>query len=392
MEPVIPINDYPLHVSSISGVDGKEELKTDMIIEDEENNNKLEQDNKDVNDYWKTEKLKLIKDFCSNLKLDINVIKNEINLNFDNLNDEIDVLLNNVRNSANFQTKINQICRNAIQKYINNGDLNITNLNMIVLGKSGSGKSTFINRFLKLKEEDRAIEGKIEVQETVKIERYPKVNRNGITLIETEGIEVTNKERGIPEIKDLMKKYFNDNLADINNSIHSILYCFKNDIRCEKGEIEFIKELIELYQNKIPVIILITNYGFLDKIYNAFKEKVFPNNDIIKVLASGKRIEDINGNIIYQKPFGLKETKEMCIKRIPQTITLGFIKLLSTKIKEDYNIEVNKKLIEKDFNNMFHGFNYIFDTIFFDQKIMNEFQLTINNIEKKNGRNLQKLL
>ena len=453
MEPFIPINDYPLHVSSISGVDGKEEVKRKkeysqnenkkikdetnkmtndidklndgknilqnntnklneeqfigkmqieeankklnietqkrqqleyMIIEDEEKTNKLEQDQKDANDYWKTEKLKIINDFCSNLKLDINAIKNEINLNFDNLNDEINVLLNNVKNSSNFQTKINYICRNMIQKYINNGNLNITNLNIIVVGKTGSGKSTFINEFLKLRREDKALEGYSEVPENVKIERYPKVNGKGITLFDTEGIEVTNKERGIPEIKALLKKYFNDNLTDINNSIHSIFYCIKNDHKCEKGEREFIKELTELYQNKIPVIILITQYenGCLNRIYDAFKEKEFPNNDIIKVLAKGFVIEDINENKIHIKAFGLKETKETCIKRIPQAITSGFIELLSTKIKNDYNIEVNKKLIVKDFKDMFHGFNYIFDKIFFDQKIMNEFQLTINNIEK----------
>ena len=31
---------------------------------------------------------------------------------------------------------------------------------------------------------------------------------------------------------------------------------------------------------------------------------------------------------------------------------------------------------------MFNGFNYIFDKIFFDQKIMNEFQVDINNLQK----------
>ena len=62
-----------------------------MIKEDEKK--KLEKDKKDANNYWKKEKLKLINNFCSNLKLDINVIKNEINLNFDNLKEEINVLL-----------------------------------------------------------------------------------------------------------------------------------------------------------------------------------------------------------------------------------------------------------------------------------------------------------
>ena len=350
--------------------------------------NKEEKDKKEANDEWKKEKLKIINNFCSNLKFDINEIKNIINLNFDNLNKEINDLLNDVKNNTNFQDNVKQVCRDKITNYINNGDLNlnITNLNIILIGKTGSGKSTFINEFLQLNGEDRAEEGHTINPGTVEIKRYPRVNRRGITLTDTVGIEVTNKERGIPAIKEQLKKHFNDNLTDINNSIHSIFYCVKNDHKCEKGEREFIKELTELYQNKIPIIILITQYEneCLNKIYDTFKERLFPNIDIIKVLA--REIEfGYNGQIIPIKPFGLKETKDTCINKIPEAITSAFIELVSTKIKDDYynNDYQIKKPILKNFNNLFRGFNSIFDIIFYDKRIINRFKNKINNMKKK---------
>lgn len=222
----------------------------------------MENDKKIANENWKREKNNLIKDFCSKLKLDIHEIKKEINLNFDVLNQEIDILLESIKNNSNYQMILNQICRYFIQGYLNSGNLdwNIKNLNIILVRKTGAGKSTFINEFLKLKDSDKAKEGDTIDPETVKIERYPKNSYKGITITDTVGVEVTNKERGIPEIKALLSRYFNENLTDINKAIHSIFYCVTNDYRCETGDREFIKELTKLYQNRIPVIILITHY------------------------------------------------------------------------------------------------------------------------------------
>ena len=74
------------------------------------------------------------------------------------------------------------------------------------------------------------------------------------------------------------------------------------------------------------------------------------------MLAKGVEMDDDNGNIFYKKPFGLEETKEACIKKIPEAIASAFIELVSTKIKKDYNNYVNKKLILKDFKNILQGF------------------------------------
>ena len=55
-------------------------------------------------------------------------------------------------------------------------------------------------------------------------------------------------------------------------------------------------------------------------------------------MAKESKIDDNNGNIIYKKAFGLKETKETCIKKIPEAITSAFIEFVSTKIKNDYKV------------------------------------------------------
>lgn len=95
----------------------------------------MENDKKIANENWKREKNNLIKNFCSKLKLDIHEIKKEINLNFDVLNQEIDILLESIKNNSNYQMILNQICRNFIQGYLNswNLDWNIKNLNIILV-------------------------------------------------------------------------------------------------------------------------------------------------------------------------------------------------------------------------------------------------------------------
>ena len=216
----------------------------------------------------------------------------------------------------------NEICMNKIYDEINEINKNknqfeINYFTVLLIGKSGVGKSTLINNLLQLTEEQMAKTGVGNFQ-TIDIKEYKSDFVPFLRLVDTRGIEI-NKDFGINEIQkeaeNYIKKQYNTN--NINNFVQCIWYCITGN-RFEDIEIELLINLRKTYyNNKIPIIIVYTQASddeMIEQMNTYIKSK---NLDIkfINILAQRKKF---HGK--YVEAFGLKELIRETLNRCKQAL------------------------------------------------------------------------
>lgn len=124
--------------------------------------------------------------------------------------------------------------------------------NILLLGKTGVGKSTFINYLF---EEDICVTGNGKPV-TQNIDGY--INKNIINMpirvFDSKGLEVENLKKIKTEIINFVNEKCNK--TNIYDWIHTIFYCINlNGARLEDEEIEFIQELQEKTLQVVHIII-----------------------------------------------------------------------------------------------------------------------------------------
>lgn len=185
-------------------------------------------------------------------------------------------------------------------------------VNIIVAGKTGSGKSTLINALFR---ENLAKTG-VGQPITKSIER---ITKEGVplTLYDTRGLELTSEAKF--EVLQSLNQLIKTNKGT-SEAIDLTYYCLSGQLaRIEPFEIELINSLAE----HIPVIIVITQS--MGEEVNHFKEYIenleLPVQAIIPVLAKRYHIKDDT----YIQSHGLPELVEETMKIIPQTVQQAFI-------------------------------------------------------------------
>ena len=138
-------------------------------------------------------------------------------------------------------------------------------LSILVLGKTGVGKTTLINSILNKETNEERIGLPDEMDEDF-IKKYNRELFPSLDIWDSRGIELSQKfniEKYSEQIINFLKKGYENkeinNIKKATNFIQCIWYCITGT-RIEKSELEFIKKLKTVYSSdkKLPIIFVYT--------------------------------------------------------------------------------------------------------------------------------------
>ena len=188
---------------------------------------------------------------------------------------------------------------------VNDDILSNYKLNILMCGKSGTGKSSFVNKFLN---EKRAKEGE-GLSQTHKVVRFTH-QKYPLTIYDTPGFE---NEKTVENVRKLLQEH-NKFLNDARKKINLILYFFYYSERAVYSfEIPILKDLIKYDAEIIFVINFVTDsiekshYKRIYKIYQDALQNIYKDCNNFKII-----INPIN---IY--PTLDENSEEFKIKRLP---------------------------------------------------------------------------
>lgn len=224
--------------------------------------------------------------------------------------------------------KTAQECINAISEKVRN----LKNLNIIVAGKTGVGKSTLINSMFRENLAETGI-GKPVTQ------HMRKISKKGVPLniYDTKGFELGKDAQ--KEVKKEILDTIKSGLAgtDVNKAIHCIWYCINTaSNRVEPEEIEWLRDLArENTTTEVPIIIILTQ-SISKPNAEAMKKLIEDENldvvQVIPVLAQDYVVDEE----YTKKAFGLDALLAVMTEVLPDELqdTLQNVQKASLKAKK----------------------------------------------------------
>ena len=219
--------------------------------------------------------------FYKNKDSFINELLNYLNYQKTNFNPNI---IQQIINSENgYQIYKNKI-ENVISKInIEKSTFQIDHLTVLLLGKSGVGKTTLINKILGVNAPTG--EGSFITTQTTP---YKSNSMPFLRLVDTRGIELS-VNFGAAELQNEAMRFITEQIQtnNYNNFVHCIWYCITTK-RFEKVEVDILNRIRSIYQgNKIPIIIVYTQ-SVDKKAITKMKQYILGQiqcNDFVEILA-----------------------------------------------------------------------------------------------------------
>jgi len=236
--------------------------------------------------------------------------------------------------SGRMELNTNDIAQKCIDA-INERIKNLNKLNIIVVGKSGVGKSTLINSLFRGNLAETGL-GRPVTDKIRKIEKpdYP------IAIYDTPGFELSNGQQN--KVKDEIFDIINAGLhsKDINEAIHCIWYCINvgGNRTFDETEVEWLKALTESNKvTQVPIIVVLTQACPRSKAQEMKKLVEAENLDVIKVVPVLAKDMDFDGEYIA-RAYGLETLVEIMGDALPKELqdTLQNIQKVSLEAKKKY--------------------------------------------------------
>lgn len=208
---------------------------------------------------------------------------------------------------------------------------NMTKLNIMVMGKTGAGKSTLINNVFSRNLAQTGI-GKPVTQSIRKyeIEDFP------LAIYDTPGLELGG-ENAIDELlKESKEVLAKGAMRGISESIHCIWYCVSTPShRFEEAEVEFIKKFLdEANEFCVPVIIVLTQ-SYSKKDAKALMSEIEKENlNVVQIVPVLAQDVDIDEDYVI-KAYGLDTLIDIVNNVIPEALrnTLAAVQKANLKMK-----------------------------------------------------------